>query len=173
MSETDYRELMGKTYLGAWDLSDNKDLILTINRVEGGNVENEQHETAERPLIYFNEIEKPMVCNNINGETISKIAGTRIIEKWKGVRIALYPDHKVKAFGKLHDAIRVRPYAPKLDATNLVCADCGKPISDHGKFSATNIAESSRGTYGRTLCWDCAQKAKEKADAKAKESDVL
>lgn len=173
MSETDYRELMDKTYLGAWDLPENEDLILTISKVTSGDVTNEQHETQKRILITFKEKEKPMVCNVTNAEAISKVAHSTKIEKWIGVRVALYPKHDVKAFGKLRDAIRIREYPPKISDTELKCTDCGKTITAHDKYSAKSIAESSRGTYGRMLCWDCAQKAKKKAEAEAKESDVL
>lgn len=172
MSKTDYRKLMDKPYLGAWDIPENGELVLTIKSVSTDKVMNESRKEEEKMLISFSDAKKPMICNVTNAKAISKATGSTFIEDWTGARIILYAT-EVSAFGDTRDAIRVRPYAPKLDATNLVCADCGKPISDHGKFSATNIAESSRGTYGRTLCWDCAQKAKEKADAKAKESDVL
>lgn len=170
--DTDYREMMDKPYLGAWDLSDDEDLILTITKVEEGEVTNDSHKQEKRPLIYFKEVEKPLVCNVTNGEIISNLAGSRSVSKWIGVRIALYPKHNVRVGKQVKDAIRVREYAPKLPE-KLVCADCGKTITDHDKYSAKSIAESSRGTYGRALCWECASKAKEAAEAKAKESDVL
>lgn len=39
------------------------------------------------------------------------------------------------------------------------CADCGKPITNHGKMSAQAIADGTVKTYGRALCYGCAEKA--------------
>lgn len=170
MEKTDYRKLMDKPYLGAWDIPEHEDLVLTIKSVGTEEVMNESHKKEEVMMIRFSDAAKPMICNVTNAKSIAKVAGSTYIEDWKGVRIALY-SAVVQAFGDTRDAIRVRPYAPKLE--KLVCADCGKDITDHSGYSAKSIAESSRGTYGRALCWDCAQKAKKEAEDKAKESDVL
>lgn len=172
MNKTDYRKLMDKPYLGAWDIPENGELVLTIKSVTTDKVMNESRKEEEKMLIEFSDAKKPMICNVTNAKAISKVAGSTYIEDWAGVRIILYAT-EVSAFGDTRDAIRVRPYPPKIDTSNLVCADCGKKITDHGKYSASSIAESSRGTYGRTLCWDCAQKAKDAEASKAKESDVL
>jgi hypothetical protein len=40
-----------------------------------------------------------------------------------------------------------------------VCADCGEPIASHGKYTPEAIARKTYKTYGRMLCWDCAEKA--------------
>lgn len=172
MNKTDYRKLMDKPYLGAWDIPENGELVLTIKNVTTDKVMNESRKEEEKMLIQFSDAKKPMICNVTNAKAISKVAGSTYIEDWTGVRIILYAT-EVSAFGDTRDAIRVKPYAPKLDEANLKCADCGKTITDHDKYSARSIAESSRGTYGRTLCWECAQKAKKKEEAAAKESDVL
>lgn len=170
--KTDYRELLDRTYLGAWDLPDDKDSVATITNVTTGAVTNEQHETSTKILLTFKEYEKQMVCNVGNAENISKVAGSKYIENWIGVRVALYVRHDVKAFGKLRDAIRIRDYAPKLP-DKVKCADCGKEIVAHGSHTAKAIAEGTRGAYGRPLCWECSEKAKEQAAEKAKESDIL
>lgn len=172
MNKTDYRVMMDKPYLGAWDIPDKGELVLTIDKVDTDKVMNESHKEDEKMLVHFKEAKKPMICNVTNAKAIAKVANSTYIEDWIGVRIILYAA-EISAFGETRDAIRVRSYAPKLDESNLVCADCEKKITDHGKFKAAAIAESSKGTYGRTLCFDCATKAKAAADEKAKESDVL
>lgn len=172
MDKTDYRTLMDKPYLGAWDIPEGGELTLEIDRCGTDKVMNESHKEDEKLLIYFKDAKKPMICNVTNAKAISKVAGSTYIEDWQGVRIILYTS-EVSAFGETRDAIRVRPYAPKLSDAEIKCAECGKTITDHGKYKAKAIAESSKGTYGKPLCWDCANKAKEEAEAKAKESDVL
>ena len=41
------------------------------------------------------------------------------------------------------------------------CADCGKDIAPHGKYTPESIAKKTHKTYGRMLCWDCAERANE------------
>lgn len=172
MSKTDYRSLMDKPYLGAWDIPESGELILTIRDAKTEKVMNESHKEDEKLLLYFSDAKKPMICNVTNAKAISKVAGSTYIEDWRGVKIILYST-EVSAFGETRDALRVRPYAPKLTDADLKCAKCGKTITAHGKFTAKAIAESSKGKYGKTLCWECAEAAKKEADTKAKESDVL
>ena len=162
---------MDKPYLGAWDIPENEDLVLTIKDVTQEQVMNESRKTEECMIIKFNEVTKPMIVNVTNARAIAKVAKSKFIEDWHGVRIALYTA-LVSAFGETRDAIRVRDFAPKLP-DKVICADCGKEIQARGGVSAHALAEGTRGTYGRPLCWDCAEKAKKAADEKAKESDVL
>lgn len=172
MSKTDYRKLMNKDYLGAWDAAE-ADLILTIESVAKETVKGEGGKEDECMVIHFSEKDtKPMVCNVTNAQRIAKIANSKYVEDWKGVRIALYAEPNIKVGKVYKDGLRVREYAPKLP-DKVMCADCGKEIQAHGPVSAKQIAEGTRGTYGRPLCWDCSQKAKAEMDAKAKESDVL
>ena len=46
------------------------------------------------------------------------------------------------------------------------CADCGKDIEGRGKYTPEAIAKKTHKTYGRMLCWDCAEKANEERKAK-------
>ena len=171
MSKTDYRKLMNKDYLGAWDVPEGGDLVLTISKVAQEEVKGESGRSDDCMVIHFSDAQKPMICNVTNAQSISKIANSKYIEDWVGVRIALYAT-EVQFGKKMVDAIRVREYAPKLP-DKVMCSDCGEEITAHGPISAKQIAEGTRGTYGRPLCWDCSQKAKAEKDAKAKESDVL
>ena len=166
MAKTDYRSLMDKPYLGAWDIPDDHDLIGTIDYVRQEEVKGESGRTDDCMVIHFTDLKKPMICNITNGKSIAKVAGSRFIEDWHGVRIALY--EKEVPFGKeMRDAIRVREYAPKLP-DQVKCADCGKVITDHGALKAGALAEGTKETYGRPLCYECAEKAKQ-----AKEHEEL
>ena len=171
MSKTDYRKLMDKPYLGAWDIPENSDLVLTIKSVAQEEVKGESGRSDECMVIRFEDAKKPMICNITNAKVISKIANSKYVEEWAGVRIALYAT-EVQFGRSMVDAIRVREYAPKLPE-KVKCADCGKEIVAHGTHTAKAIAEGTRGTYGRPLCWECSEKAKEQAAEKAKESDIL
>lgn len=46
------------------------------------------------------------------------------------------------------------------------CADCGKDIEGRGKYTPEAIAKKTHKTYGRMLCWECAERANEARKAK-------
>jgi hypothetical protein len=99
-----------------------------------------------------------MILNATNNKTIAKLFKTPYIEEWSGRKIQIYIE-KVKAFGEIWDALRIRPYLPV--EKELVCADCGKKIEGFGGKSAEVIAKYTLKNYGRCLCSDCATKASE------------
>ena len=57
-------------------------------------------------VLSFNETEKMMVLNKTNAKTITRLVGTPLVEKWKGLQIKLHPE-TVSAFGAQVKAIRV------------------------------------------------------------------
>jgi hypothetical protein len=112
---TDYRKMLDKPWLGAWDLPEGRDAVVTIARVEAGKVSNGTKE-SRKPILYLETasgpISKPMVCNATNGRTIATLYGTHV-EKWQGQPIALFVG-KANFGGQECEAIRVRPVAPKM-----------------------------------------------------------
>ena len=107
----DYRKFMDKNYLGAWDVPDEGDLILTIDRAARDDVKNERG-TERKLTLHFVEDYKPMILNTTNAKAISEATGSTKVEMWAGQRIAIYTQ-KVSAFGGTTDALRIRPYKPK------------------------------------------------------------
>jgi len=153
----DYRKYMDKNYLGSWDIPEGEDLILTISNVEQDDVKNERG--SERKLtIHFAEDYKPLIMNATNCDRITQAYGSPKVEDWVGKRIALTTE-KVPAFGSVKDAVRIRPYPPKV--TEAFCDECGQKIERHGEYSVNKIVQLSKAKYGKCLCWDCSIKAKE------------
>lgn len=158
----DYRKYMDKNFLGSWDIPDGDDLVLTISDVEQNEVKNERG--SERKLtIHFAEDYKPLIMNATNCDRITKAYGSPKVEDWVGKRIALTTE-KVPAFGSVKDAVRIRPYPPKV--TEAFCDECGQKIERHGEYSVNKIVQLSKAKYGKRLCWDCSMKAKEESDGK-------
>ena len=153
----DYRKFMDKNYLGAWDVPDDGDLILTIDKAARDDVKNERG-TERKLTIHFVEDYKPMILNATNSKAISEACGSTKVETWAGQRIAIYTQ-KVSAFGGTTDALRIRPYKPK--ETRAFCDNCGSEIEAHGSYSVNKIVTMSRAKYGQALCWECAQAKKE------------
>lgn len=153
----DYRKYMDKNFLGSWDIPEGEDLILTISNVEQDDVKNERG--SERKLtIHFAEDYKPLIMNATNCDRITQAYGSPKVEDWVGKRIALTTE-KVPAFGSVKDAVRIRPYPPKV--TEAFCDECGQKITRHGEYSVNKIVQLSKAKYKKCLCWDCSMKAKE------------
>ena len=151
----DYRKYSDKKYLYHWDISDETDTIVTIDRIERETLENKKKNTTEQKLVlYFKEPVKPLALNKKeNPSRIAKALGSRLIETWPGKKIALYVAEEPRSEDGL--AIRVRPYAPKTE--EFICADCGEVIKDYGKYSAKIIANRALTKFNRYLCYECAQ----------------
>ncbi len=178
----DFRKYTGKKFLGAWDVPDGADLILTIDHVELEEVQNEKGK-EDKPVLFFREKNaKPMVCNPTNAGRIANVYKDQRtgklcwdMEKWSGKRVSIYTEN-VTAFGKTSEALRIREYIPR--DPKPFCEDCGEEIADeviNGKmFRAKAIAERSRSKYGRVLCMDCARAEKERleSDPDAYEEDL-
>ena len=61
-------------------------------------------------VAYFEESSKPMVLNKTNCKTIEKIYSP-FTDDWIGKKITVFAQ-KVKAFGDIVDALRIRPTKP-------------------------------------------------------------
>lgn len=107
--KTHFKKLKNPDYLGSWDLADAngnfKNKIVTISKVEKKMVHDGRGNQEECVTVSFNEC-KPMVMNSTNLKTIHKSTGSPYIEDWVGKKIELTVE-KVKAFGDIHDALRV------------------------------------------------------------------
>lgn len=154
----DFRKFMDKNFLGSWDVPDGEDLVLTIDHCEVNEVQNERG-SEKKLVIHFKEKGyKPMILNTVNSESISEAYGSKRVESWENKRISIYTE-KVKAFGSMKDALRIRPYPPR--ATEEFCEECGEEITRHGDYSVNKIVKLTTSKYGKKLCWDCAMKEKE------------
>ena len=156
----DYRKFMDKNYLGSWDVPDDEDLILTIDKAARDDVKNERG-TERKLTIHFVEDYKPMILNATNSKAISEACGSTKVETWAGKRIAIYTT-KVTAFGGTTDALRIRNYPPK--ETDVICEDCGKKVTPHDGFSVNKIVTRSEALFGKKYCWECSIKHKEAGD---------
>lgn len=153
----DYRKFMDKNYLGAWDVPDGEDLILTVDHVACDDVKNERG-SEKKLTLRFVEDYKPMILNATNSKNISQAYGSTKVEDWAGKRIAIHTE-KVTAFGGTTDALRIRPYPPKVK--EVYCEDCGQLIKDANGYSVNKIVLRSRALFGKDYCYDCSIKHKE------------
>jgi hypothetical protein len=117
MSEqlTHWKLMKDNDYLGSFNMPQNgQEVILTIKRAESKDVGSGDGKKRNL-IIHFEERGwKPMIVNNTNGKAITKVAKSKFIEHWAGVKIQLYVDPNVKAFGEIHEALRIRTVAPRI-----------------------------------------------------------
>lgn len=108
---TDYRALYSKEHIGAFDLPDDKDVVVTIERVEAKELRNPTKK-ERKPIVYFVGKEKSLIVNATNGKIIASMFGPKV-GAWKGKRIALYKSTTQGPGGAMVECVRVRPTAPK------------------------------------------------------------
>ena len=156
----DYRKFMDKNYLGAWDVPDDEDLVLTVDHAARDDVKNERG-SEKKLTLHFVEDYKPMILNATNSKNISQAYGSTKVEDWAGKRIAIHTE-KVTAFGGTTDALRIRPYPPKV--TEVFCEDCGQLIKETNGYSVNKIVLRSRALFDKDYCYDCSIKHKEAGD---------
>ena len=159
MSQTHWKKLINPDYLGAYSLDPGKDMILTIKNVKNEIVTGPDGKKEECMVMRFMEDAKPMIVNSTNAKTIQKLYKTPYIEEWAGRKIQLFVD-KVKAFGEVVEALRIRPRIPVSHGDiSTKCADCGAEITEFGKMNAQQMAQYTYQKYGKQLCSKCATKA--------------
>lgn len=151
-------------YLGSWDCTDGE-LILTIADFKEEVIEGDKGRKERKCVMYFAEKDvRPMVVNLTNRKMLAKLYHTTDSTKLRGKLVKIGTD-KVKAFGDIHDALRIRPVvptapkqsAPAKDAPK--CAECGKPIAAAGGMNPEQVAQYTAKKYGKALCGECATKA--------------
>lgn len=147
-----------KTFLGGWTFEDG-DKTLTIKSVGEEEMYDADSGGKKKALaMRFEELDLPMVLNVTNSETIAGVVGSDRLADWIGKKI-IVGTSKVKAFGKIHDAIRVRPDKP--DQTEYICEECGSIIKAAAGKQPSQLAEISSRNTGRVLCLACMRKVKE------------
>lgn len=154
---------MGKNpnYLGSWDLEDqpNREVTLTIDRITDEEVVTNGSKEVCTACYWTDKAFKPMILNVTNKKRLCKLYKTKDTEKLKGKAVIIGID-QVKAFGDVHDALRIRPRMPQIPSTKKhKCESCGKDIEAFGSMNAEQVAAYRKNKYGKALCNECAQKA--------------
>jgi len=113
--KTHIDKLRNPNYLGGWDLIDENgktiDKVVTIKEIKNESVFNQKNQEEQQVItVFFNEC-KPIILNATNRKVLKKVTGTEYIEDMVGKKIQL-TTKKIKAFGEVHDAIRIVASAP-------------------------------------------------------------
>lgn len=173
-------QMRDSEYLGAEDIDDDVEPVLTIDALWNGMV-TLQRGKENKDVLSFREERvagimqvRPLIINSTNRKTLRKLFGDAKAETLEGKQIQLYIDHKVRdpQDGGLTDGIRIRPFKPSVKKEQAVppCADCGGAIEAAMGKAPSWLAAYTAKHYGVSLCAACAQKRKEAASAPAPEA---
>lgn len=112
---THWRTFYPSKYLGSEDLHDAglQELTVLIEKVQLEIITGPDNRKDNKGVMYIKGL-KPMIVNVTNCKMIAKVLGTSEVEEWANKSVTLYVE-KVKAFGEVTDALRVRPSAPVPD----------------------------------------------------------
>ena len=154
---THWKKLTNPDYLGAYALEPGQEIVVTIQTIRKEMVPGKDGKESECIVAYFAEDLKPMILNVTNCETIQALAGSAYVEDWPGTKVQIYAA-KVKAFGELVEALRIRPTAPEPVPP---CEGCGKEIRAAWGKTPAQLAEYTRKNTGKALCAACAKTWKE------------
>ena len=91
-------------FLKASDLPRNKDTAGTIEEVW---IDEVGKSREKKVIVQFQELDKPLVCNKTNCNTIAKLTGSRKFKDWIGHTIYLYRA-ETEFQGDPIEAIRIR-----------------------------------------------------------------
>lgn len=168
---THWKQMMNNSdYIGAYSFQPGEEKTLTIKSCGIERVHNPDGKTEECMVIHWVENEKPLIANVTNCKTIGKVLGTNYIEQWGGKKIVLGTE-KVKAFGDVVEAVRVRNKRPVQQVASMpvqMCADCKKPVIAYGNLNPAQVAEKTKEKFGVVLCMACGVK---RNDADKKEAE--
>lgn len=109
-------------YLKAADAE--TDLTLTITKVKVETI-GQGTKAEQKPVIYFQEVEKGMVCNKTNAKLIANIVKSEDTDDWTGKKIRLIAT-EVEYQGELMMSLRVRSVA-KANAGTVKSTDADTP----------------------------------------------
>ena len=149
---------MGKNpnYIGSWDLYDisSQEITVTIKAIKDEEVINNGKSEC-CTVAYFVEDCKPMILNLTNKKTLAKLYKTKIAEQLIGKRITIGYE-KVKAFGKISDALRIKsviPNAPKVELPK--CSKCNGNITAARDMTPEQVANYTQTKYGAQMRQVC------------------
>lgn len=175
------KERLGQTrdsdYLGAEDLDDSIEPVLTIQHIYNAMVTLQRGKERKDVITFVEEsvpgikVVRPLIVNATNRKTLRKIYRAVTAENLEGKRIQLYLEHNVRdpSTGDKVDGIRIRPKVPSAKtAEPVLCEMCHKPITSFGQYSAEQMVQISKDRFnGRCVCATCGAELKKQMEAES------
>ncbi len=122
--------MFDRPYLGAYDLPEGRDVIVTIEDIKQGEVQNGTKKD-KKPIITLRGKEKKLICNATNAKTIARMYGNNV-ESWIGKRVSLYISETNSQGGEIVPCIRIRPQPPQSKQAAPEPESIESALSDEG-----------------------------------------
>lgn len=167
MTKTHYKKLYNPNYIGAYAFDPGEEKAVTIKSIALEKVKGTDGKEEECTVMYFIEREKPLIVNKTNAKMMEKIFKSPYIEDWYGKRIVLYVA-KVRAFGEMTDAVRIKECTIKNMENAQDCERCGKIITAASNMTPGQVAAYTKKKYGKAVCASCASILKQEAELNEK-----
>lgn len=166
MAKTHWKAVVSDpNFIGEGDFQEGEEKIVTIAKVNASETVTTQEGKSKKAVVHFMEPNvKPMILNVARSKSIEKVAKSPYFEDWVGVKIQLYIEHGIKAFGEVVSAVRVRPFKPK-GIVLVKCEKCGADIKPGHGMTSEQMANYTKKKYGAALCAACATEANKMAQA--------
>ena len=127
-------------YLGSYSLDGKPEAVVTISSVGNAKVTGQNGRKEDCFVCNFKEFDKPMILNRTNAKAIEKVAQSGLVEDWSGVRVILYVEKGVKAFGETVDALRIRDKKPSQSKMTKDIQDSMLDAIKSGKVAQVEMA---------------------------------
>jgi hypothetical protein len=168
-----WKKFINPDYLGSYSLDNGKggfsDVTATIQSIQVESVTGTDGKKEDCMVMRFKESRvgsvemKPMIVNVTNAKTMENLFKSPYVEDWAGRRVTIGTE-KVKAFGEVHDALRIRKTLPREQGA-VKCLDCGGSIEATEKMNSAQIIAVTQKRYGKPLCAQCWMKLVEQEKA--------
>lgn len=151
-------------FLGSWDLYElpGQKMQVTIKAIREEFVENTKGQKEKKAVMHFVEDVKPMILNIENKKRLAKLFSTKNNDDLAGKRIEIGYE-RVKAFGDIHDALRIVPrqiqQANPKPVALCKCESCGGDIHPTKSMTAEEVRNYTKAKLGKSMCSACANKA--------------
>lgn len=135
---THWKKLINPDYIGAYALTPDEDLVVTIDYVQRQEVVGTGGKKEECTVAHLVD-QKPMILNVTNSKSIAKLYGV-YIEDWSGKQITLYAS-STKLAGEMVECLRIRPSAPVKRKPTIAAARLAKAIASikAGEFTVEKL----------------------------------
>jgi hypothetical protein len=99
--------MKARSFLGSYLKQDDFDepAVLTISGAEGTRFEDED---KEKLVLYFDELDKGLVCNATNITLLISLTGSDDTDDWVGKQVTVYADKSIMFAGKKVGGLRIR-----------------------------------------------------------------
>jgi hypothetical protein len=131
-------DIFPSKYVKAADLQ-GRTVTLTIKSLAVEEMQTHDGKPERKPVLYFERATKGLVLNRTNAMAIAALYGDES-DDWRGKRISIYPT-RVKAFGAMQDAIRVKEEVPAQPKPVATAPSVEEPSIDDDEDLADNPFE--------------------------------